>query len=350
MKKVRSSLFSASVVGFAVGGLIFIGDAPDYGPIQPANASDANLNPGSSPDGSTITFTSSNGVDSDYVLDGDGSDPADRVSHVIRDLVYGQGGGMPLLLDLYLPEEATPPSPALIFIFHWGGGGQARRHFARQAAYLAERGVASAIISYRSAGPATFPAGIEDSKAAVRWLRANGKDYGIDPDKIGAVGGSAGGQLAALLRTSGGVTELEGTGGHRGYSSRVNLVIVFNGMFDLVELHEHSILRGDLEMAGIVEAYVGGTPGQSPLAYEAASAITHVDGLDPPALLLHGSSDELVPFEQSLRFKEALEDAGVPVELFVAEGATHGFFNNPPYFQETLDRMEAFVAKYFESD
>ena len=171
-----------------------------------------------------------------------------------------------------------------------------------------------------------------------------------DPDKIGAVGGSAGGQLAALLGTSGDVTELEGTGGHGGYSSRVNLVIVFNGMFDLVELHEHSILRGDLQMAGIVEAYVGGTPGQSPLAYEAASAITHVDGLDPPALLLHGTSDELVPFEQSLRFKEALEDAGVPVELFVAEGATHGFFNNPPYFQETLERMEEFIAKHFKSD
>ena len=118
-----------------------------------------------------------------------------------------------------------------------------------QAAYLAERGIASAIISYRSSGPATFPTSIEDAKAAVRWMRANAEEHGIDPDKIAVAGGSAGAQLAALLGTSGGVTELEGAGGNSTYSSTVNLVIAFNGMFDMMELYEPGSCNGGVMWA-----------------------------------------------------------------------------------------------------
>jgi len=180
-------------------------------------------------------------------------------------------------------------------------------------------------------------------------MRAHAEEYGIHPDKIAAVGGSAGGQLAALLGTSGGLAELEGTGGNSGYSSDVNLVIVFFGMFDLAELHRYSLLEDNVSIVGVVEAYVGGTPEQSPLEYELASAISHVDEADPPVLLIHGTSDELVPFGQSVRFKEVLEAAGVPVELFAIEGAKHGFgFGSAQrlYFRETVGRMALFIYKY----
>ncbi len=316
MKRARNTLLYASVMSL-VGWLTFSGEALGSTPVQSIEASAADVN------------------------------PPHHARRVIRDIVYGQGGGLPLLLDLYLPDEARPPYPAVIFIYHWGGGGQARRHFSPQATYLVERGIASAIISYRSSGPATFPTSIEDAKAAVRWMRANAEEHGIDPDKIAAAGGSAGAQLAALLGTSGGVTELEGTGGNSTYSSTVNLVIAFNGMFDMKELHEYSMSAGNRNIADVLEAYVGGTPEQFPEEYEASSPITHIDERDPPVLLLHGTGDELVPFEQSLRFKEALEAAGVPVELFEAEGAGHGFFNNAPYHQATLERMEEFITKYF---
>lgn len=182
-------------------------------------------------------------------------------------------------------------------------------------------------------------------------MRAHAEEYGIHPGKIVAVGGSAGGQLAALLGTSGGHAELEGTGGNSGYSSAVNLVIVFFGILDLAELHRYSLLEGNADIVGILEAYVGGTPEQSPLEYELASATSHVDEADPPVLLIHGTSDELVPFSQSVRFKEALEAVGVPVELFAIQGAKHGFgFGGAQrrqlYFRETVERMEGFIDKY----
>jgi len=282
-----------------------------------------------------------------YALGLDSPAPPALSHHVIRNIVYGVGGGLPLLLDLYLPDKAQQPHPAVIFVYRWGGGGQARRHFAKQAVYLAEQGIASAIISYRSSGPATFPSSIEDAKAAVRWVRANAEEYGINPDEIAAAGGSAGAQLAALLGTSGGATELEGIGGNGTYSSTVNLVIAFNGMFDMTELYESTMHAGNHGFAGVLEAYAGGTLKQIPEVFKAASPTSYIDELDPPVLLLHGTGDKIVPFEQSLRFKQKLEAAGVPVELLAADGAGHGFFNKSPHFQETLERMEEFIVMYF---
>lgn len=344
MKRPGNVLFSVSVIGLSVGGFVFSGGVLDSALVDTHRGSIREVSPAWPVD--SLRAPSGNDHSDGRAPDLARSVPTGDTGQVIRDIVYGHGDGMPLLLDLYLPEATPRPYPAMIFIFNWGGGGQARRHFAPHAAYLAERGIASSIISYRSAGPATFPAAIEDCKAAVRWMRAHAEEYGFHPGKIVAVGGSAGGQLAALLGTSGGLAELEGTGGNSGYSSDVNLVIVFFGIFDLAELYRYSLFEGDVEISGILEAYVGGTPEQSPLEYELASAIRHVDEADPPTLLIHGTSDELVPFGQSVRFKETLEAVGVPVELFAIEGAKHGFRSAGLYFRETVERMEGFIDKY----
>jgi len=135
---------------------------------------------------------------------------------VTRDLEYGKVEGRKLLLDLYLPEKATGPLPVIVGIH--GGGWAAGSKEGAQGVRQAGRGYAVACIGYRLSGEAIFPAQIEDCKAAVRWLRDNAGMYGLDPDRIGATGHSAGGHLASLLGTTGNIKEFD-QGEHRDQSA-----------------------------------------------------------------------------------------------------------------------------------
>src|SRR5438270_12467934 len=138
-----------------------------------------------------------------------------------RDLVYASPAGRDLHLDLFLPKSGAGPFPAVVYI-HGGGWVNGKKNaFQRQAAYMATKGFVGACIEYRLSGEAIYPAALNDSKAAVRWLRVNAAKYRIDPDKIGAAGGSAGGHLVALLGTTGGTPAFEGDSGNAGFSSRV---------------------------------------------------------------------------------------------------------------------------------
>ena len=259
------------------------------------------------------------------------------------DVVYGQGGEKDLLLDLYRPKKGFPPYPAIVFI-HGGGwmGGTKNTQVDRQASYLADKGIVCVSIDYRLAGEAIFPAAIEDCKAAVRWVRANAKKYDIDPDKIAAAGNSAGGHLANLLGTSGGIEELEGTGGNPGYSSSVNMVISLFGPTDFIELVNHP------QNSKVLPVFMGGTPEERPGLYELASPVAHVDSSDPPFVIFHGSDDPVVPIEQSIKLKESLEKAGVPVKMYVIEGQKHGYNDRPPYFYSNVVRMEEFIKETFK--
>ena len=121
---------------------------------------------------------------------------------VKRDIVYGKGGGRDLKLDLFLPKQGEEPRPGIVFVHGGGWQGGSRAAFQRQAAYLAGKGYVGACIEYRLSGEATFPAAIEDCKCAVRWLRANAGTYKVDPERIAACGGSAGGHLVCRVMTS----------------------------------------------------------------------------------------------------------------------------------------------------
>ncbi len=126
---------------------------------------------------------------------------------VLRDLEYVQGGHARNRLDLYLPEKAPRPLPVILWVH---GGGWTRGDKTNGPAFrFATKGYAVASMNYRFSQHATFPAQIHDCKAAVRWLRANARKYGLDADHIGAWGGSAGGHLVALLGTTAGVKDLE---------------------------------------------------------------------------------------------------------------------------------------------
>ena len=127
---------------------------------------------------------------------------------VQRDIVYKKVNGLGLQLDIYSPKSITHPLPVVLWI-HGDGWSRGRKE-QRPPINLMAQGYIVVSIEYRLSGEAPFPAQIEDCKAAVRWLRANAATYHFDPDHIGAWGHSAGGHLAALLGTSGGVAELEG--------------------------------------------------------------------------------------------------------------------------------------------
>ncbi len=150
------------------------------------------------------------------------------------DIVYGTGGGRELQADLYLPSEpAAARIPAVVYAHGGGWRGGDRTQFSRHAIAMARHDFAGLCISYRFADEAPFPAAVEDANCAVRFLRAYADDLGVDPDRIGIAGGSAGGHLAAMVSTTCGTARLEGTGGHGDFSSDVQAYAGFNPVLDL---------------------------------------------------------------------------------------------------------------------
>ena len=265
---------------------------------------------------------------------------------LLRDVTYATADNLPLKLDVYrLDPPPAKPAPAVIFI-HGGGwsGGDKSDHQA-MLGVVARAGYVVFSINYRLSQQALFPAQIHDCKAAVRWVRANAQTYGADARRIGVFGTSAGGHLAALLGTSGGVGELEGSLGNELQSSRVAAVCDWFGPADL---RSSARLTGDA--AKIVTQLLGGQPAENPHLAELASPVCFIDQSDPPFLIIHGRSDPLVPYAQSTELRDVLEAAGVPVELITVPGGKHGnFAATKPSVEELTKRMIAFFDKQLKA-
>jgi acetyl esterase/lipase len=260
---------------------------------------------------------------------------------VERELVYTSGGSTPETLDLYRPASGAGPFPGVVFIHGgaWAIGSKA--DFQRQAAYLATQGYVCVSINYRLSQEAPYPAALYDAKAAVRWMRANAQKYGVDPNRIAAAGGSAGGQLAALLGTTASFKTMEGDRGNAQYSSRVEAVVAFNPLTDFVSAMEKTSSPAAVTRA--VVPFLGGSLEKVPETYVEASPVAHVSTTSAPFLLLHGTADTTLPFSQSVEMRDALQAVGVRAELYSAENANHGFFNRPPFYEPALERMKAFL-------
>jgi len=243
----------------------------------------------------------------------------------MRDVVYGTGSNRELRMHVLMPKNLTgKPLPAVIWIH--GGGWEAgnKEDGLYRSALLCDKGYICASIEYRFSQEAIFPAQIEDCKCAVRFLRSKAKEYGINPDRIGVWGASAGGYLVALLGTSGGIKELEGNGGSQQASSSVQAVCDWCGPTDFLNWKEIPEANKPAIEAVITKLFGAAAEQKRELAV-LANPITHIKKNAPPFLIIHGDLDDLVPLNHSIMLDEALKKAGGRSELMVMKGCGHGF-------------------------
>jgi dipeptidyl aminopeptidase/acylaminoacyl peptidase len=233
---------------------------------------------------------------------------------VEKNLIYGKAGDVELKLNITRPARGVGPFPALVFI-QWTGMG--RGTWLMDSREAAKRGYIAVAIDYRQWAWGSFPAQIHDVKCAVRWLRANARKYKIDPDRIGAVGWSAGGYLALMLGFTDPSDGLEGECGNTNYSSRVQAVVSLAGVSDFIGYYEHCIYPDFL--SGSVE----GTPEEAPDQYKKASPLTYVRKNSSPVLSIFGSEDKDVPIEQPELLDAKMKEKGVPHTLIIQKGIGH---------------------------
>jgi len=249
--------------------------------------------------------------------------------------------------EMAWPKDATAPMPAVIYIH--GGGWIGGSYKGGPLLHLAQTGYFAASIEYRLSNVAKWPAQIEDCKLAVRWLRANAAHYHVDPNRIGVWGESAGGHLVTCLGTMADVKDYEGTGGYPGVSSAVQAVVDFYGPTDFTV---HGIYTP--EASRLTQGLFGVPRDQNPGLWKSGSPIDYVKAGDPPMLLVHGDSDNLVPLAQSTTFDAALTQAGVPHQLLIVKNAGHGFGPKPgtlidPTKAGIQKAVDSFLAKYLKT-
>jgi acetyl esterase/lipase len=236
------------------------------------------------------------------------------------DLIYAEVDEQTLRLDLRVPRGKKPP---LVVYIH-GGSWRAGSRKNPPCSWLVDEGFALASISYRFSTVATFPAQIHDCKAAIRKLRAWADKYGYDATKVGVIGTSAGGHLAALLGTSGDVAELEGTvGGAADQSSRVEAVVDYYGPADFPLRSKTHPARAEAVGSSSFGLF-GGPVSQKMELATMASSVTHASKDDPPLLIIHGDKDTTVLMDQSESLMAAYKKAGLAPELIVVPGGKHG--------------------------
>lgn len=236
----------------------------------------------------------------------------------IGDIVYAQHDGTDLLLDLYLPDN--PPTKRLPVVIWVHGGGWAKgSKEGCKAVFLTMHGFAVASINYRLTDVAQWPAQIEDCYASVRWVRQHAKEYGLDPDRIGVWGSSAGGHLAALMGTR--------PAGEEEVSSRVQAVCDWFGPTDLLTMPPN-VVSETRSLEQVCQSngakLLGATVRDVPEIAKDASALYHVSKDDPPFLIMHGQKDPGVPLEQSARLQEALAKQKIRVKFVIVRDAGHG--------------------------
>ena len=246
---------------------------------------------------------------------------------LLRDLAYADTDNPRQRLDLVLPEKRIGNDPLPLVVWIHGGGwrnGDKRNGINRVAPVVATGRYVGATIGYRLSGEAQWPLQIHDCKAAIRWLRAHAKEYGIDPKRVAVWGSSAGGHLVSMLGVSGGVDVLEGKlGEHLDQSSRVQAVVNYYGPSALLLMNSKPS-RIDHDAKESPESQLIGAPIQTVKAKtRQASPLMHVTPDDAPHLHVHGTDDPLVPFHQSQIYHAALKKAGVESTLITVQAGGH---------------------------
>jgi acetyl esterase/lipase len=251
-------------------------------------------------------------------------------------VVFGRGGGRDLRCDVYTPPGGVPSNAPGLLIVHGGGWRDGDRTQLRgYAIRMARLGFVCVANEYRLLGESPWPAMIHDTKAALRWMRANHARLGVDPDRISVTGNSAGGHLSLLVAATPNLPEFEGDGGNPGVSTAVKAAIGFYPVTDF------------LDAAGkpTVAPFLFGDRPQAEVA-RAASPITYVRADFPPTLFIHGNKDTVVDVGQSTSMYDALQRAGVPAELHVFAEQPHAFDAALPFARVCVEEMALFLERY----
>jgi acetyl esterase/lipase len=214
--------------------------------------------------------------------------------------------------------------PAIVFFFGGGWTGGRLAQFEPQAIHLAGRGMVAARADYRvkSRHGVTPKECVEDAKSAVRWLRQNAAKLGVDPDRIVAAGGSAGGHIAACTALTPGI---EAEGEDINISSKPNALVLFNPVLRFQGVAQLMERIGNDEALG-----------------RAISPTMHLTKQSPPTLIFFGTADRLMAMGEE--FVQKSKELGHRAEMFLAEGQPHGFFNRPPWLEKTTARMDEFLV------
>ncbi len=271
--------------------------------------------------------------------------PAPGAMTTAKDLVYATLNGSPQALDIYQPKAAgTHP---LVVLVHGGGWSTGdKQGYAQVAAKLTTLGYVAASVNYRlveAGGVNTFPTQVSDVRCAVRWLRAHAAEHGIDPLRVGALGGSAGAHLVAMLGVGRNVAGLDDGTCPASLASQSVEVAAVVGDYTPTDFRDPTVwANNDSEGAGVI----GMLGSDAPAVAALASPITHVASSSAPFFLAHGTADTKVFVEQSRTFRTALQAAGGRATLVELPGVGHGF----PAISDQLPRSScttlAFLDKY----
>jgi acetyl esterase len=250
---------------------------------------------------------------------------------VTNDVTYRTVDGEKLGLDVYQPAKKGKDRPAVVIVHGGGWSGGDKQLFATQGNQLAERGFVAFSVNYRLAPAHPYPAAVDDVDSAVEWVRKHAQKYGVDPKRIGALGGSAGAHLTGLLATVGEGSHAKG--------HRIAAAVSWSGPMDFVSLAP-AVTAGAGRSIG---TFLGCTPDACPDKYAQASPITHVDKTDTPMLIVN-STKELVPQSQADAMKAALDKTGVANQEIVLPGAAH----SRAYANRVWDQTVAFLENYLK--
>ena len=282
--------------------------------------------------------------------------PAD-VSHISRkwlDQPYANLSPAQML-DIYIPDENDGPFPVILYI-HGGAFSIGDKRNIEVLPYLTGlvRGYAVVSVNYRMSGEAIFPTGLQDVKAAIRWVRANSAPYHLDGNRIAVWGSSSGGNYAAMIGLTANVLELDDLSlGNPEYPCKVQAAVDWFGPTDFLKMDEQLEENGfgpstHSEADSPESRYLGAKLADVPLKVEIANPMTYIHKNMPPLLIQHGRLDTVVPIQQSIMFVEKLERfvSHDRFEFDILEGAGHA----DPLFvtEENLDRTFSFLDRHLK--
>lgn len=251
-----------------------------------------------------------------------------------RGIEFSNPDGQHLQVNLARPKSGEGPFPAVVCIHGGGFRAGTREGYDALCVKLAERGYVAVTVTYRLAPAYQFPAAVHDCKAAVRWLKARAETYQVDPRRIGAMGGSAGGHLALFLGVTAGVPAFEGQG-HLNQTSDVNCVVSYFGPSDFTQSYGKSV-----DAHEVLPLFFGGNLEQKRREHIVGSPLYWVTPAAAPTLCIHGTKDTYVAHEQAVWMVDRLKSCAVEAQLVTLEGAGHGFKGEEA--QKAEDAMFAF--------